>query len=65
MATALVTLFILEAILPLVFVAFTTALVWKQVTWVTGLFVMAVLWIILAGFAHWIRRTVYQSMGHG
>ena len=65
MATALVTLFVLEAVLPLVFVSFTTLLVWKQVTWMTGLTIMAIFWILLAALAHWIRQTVYQSLGHG
>lgn len=65
MATALVTLFILEAVLPVLFVLFTTFLIWKQVSWTTGLFIMAILWTILVSLANWIRRTVYQSMGHG
>lgn len=64
-ATALVTLFILEAVLPLLFVMFTAFLIWKQVSWTTGIVIMAILWTILVALANWIRRTVYQSMGHG
>lgn len=65
MAMALVALFLLEAILPLFFVGFTTLLVWKQVSWQSGVIVMAVVSTIMVGLAQWIRQTVYQSMGHG
>ena len=64
-ATALVTLFLLEAVLPIMFVMFTTVLICKQVSLTSGICIMASLWTILVALANWIRRTVYQSMGHG
>lgn len=64
-ATALVTLFLLEAVLPIIFVMFTSVLIWKQASWTFGICIMASLWTILVALANWIRRTVYQSIGHG
>jgi hypothetical protein len=63
--TALIMLFILEAVVPLLLVTCTSVLIWKQVTWTTGLTVMGALWIGLASLARWLRCSLYQSMGHG
>ena len=63
-ATALIMLFILEAAVPLLLITCTSVLIWKQVTWTTGLMVMGALWIGLASLARWLRCSLYQSMGH-
>jgi hypothetical protein len=64
-ATALIMLFALEAIVPVLLVTCTTALVWKQVSWTTGLSIMCALWIGLFTLVRWLRCTLYQNMGHG
>lgn len=63
--TALISLFCLEAVLPFIVLTCTSLLLLRQVNWVTGLTVLAVVWIMISFTAHWIRCTVYQSMGHG
>ena len=64
LASALVMLFLLEALQPVMLITCTSLLVWKQATWTTGLVVTSVLWAILAGAAHWIRCTLYHSTSH-
>lgn len=65
MATALITLFVLEAIMPVVLLGLSAFVLCKQISLLEGMLVMVIVGISIGITAQWIRQTVYQRMGHG
>lgn len=64
-ATALILLIFLEALLPLFILGCTSMFLFQQVSWETGLALLLVVWLGSTFCAHCIRRMLYQSLGHG
>lgn len=64
-ATALIMLIFLEALLPLFILGCTSMFLFQQVSWETGLILLVVVWLGSTFCAHCIRRMLYQSLGHG
>ncbi|CAB9520155.1 expressed unknown protein [Seminavis robusta] len=64
-ATALILLIFLEALLPLFILGCTSMFLFQQVSWETGLVLLVMVWLGSTFCAHCIRRMLYQSLGHG
>ena len=64
-ATALILLIFLEALLPIFILGCTSMFLFQQVSWETGLALLLVVWLGSTFCAHCIRRMLYQSLGHG
>ena len=64
-ATALILLIFLEALLPLFILGCTSMFLFQQVSWETGLALLVIVWLGSTFCAHCIRRMLYQSLGHG
>ena len=64
-ATALISLIFLEALLPLFILGCTSMFFFQQVSWETGLAMLVAVWLGSTFCAHVIRRMLYQSLGHG
>lgn len=64
-ATALILLIFLEALLPLFILGCTSLFLFQQVSWETGLALLVIVWVGSTFTAHCIRRMLYQSLGHG
>jgi len=63
--TALISLFVLEAMLPVGLLVCTTLCLLQKVTWLSGLLILGMVWISVTLCAHWVRCLVYQSIGRG
>jgi hypothetical protein len=64
-ATALILLIFLEALLPLFILGCASMFLFQQVSWETGLVLLILVWLGSTFCAHCIRRMLYQSLGHG
>jgi hypothetical protein len=64
-ATALILLIFLEALLPLFILGCTSMFLFQQVSWETSLVLLFIVWLGSTFCAHCIRRMLYQSLGHG
>jgi len=64
-ATALILLVFLEALLPLFILGCASMFLFQQVSWETGLLLLVVVWVGSTFCAHCVRRMLYQSLGHG
>ena len=64
-ATALILLIFLEALLPIFILGCTSMFLFQQVSWETGLALLLVVWLGSTFCAHCIRRMLYQNLGHG
>lgn len=64
-ATALMSLIFLEALLPLFILGCASMFLFQQVSWESGLALLVLVWLGSTFSAHCIRRMLYQSLGHG
>jgi hypothetical protein len=62
MVSALVTLFFIEALLPIMILLSSTFLLLRDVDWVTGVLIMFVIWTLMMFMAHIVRCAIYQTM---
>jgi len=58
----LVTLFLLEAFLPVLIFISSTLLLLRQVDWFTGMALLLTVWALLSIITHFVRCSVYQHM---
>eukprot|EP00543_Licmophora_paradoxa_P018420 CAMPEP_0202469664 /NCGR_PEP_ID=MMETSP1360-20130828/79178_1 /ASSEMBLY_ACC=CAM_ASM_000848 /TAXON_ID=515479 /ORGANISM="Licmophora paradoxa, Strain CCMP2313" /LENGTH=106 /DNA_ID=CAMNT_0049095077 /DNA_START=278 /DNA_END=598 /DNA_ORIENTATION=- len=63
--TALVALFCLEALLPLLIFIGTYLLLTGQLEIYSGVALLALVWFLITAATHWISCTIFQQMGHG
>jgi len=63
--TALVCLFLLESLQPIMILSCVSLIIMRQVSLIAGIFVLGVLWGCITFTTYFIRCYAYQHMGHG
>ena len=63
MVTALLALFVLEGLLPVLIFVSSVLLLLQQVPWLTGIVVLLSLWVILTFLTNFVRCAVYNQLG--